>query len=84
MDLKKKIGSIIGVIIAFWILCPLPELSILFGLLTGGTASTYFNVPWWSSWLIAVFSVPIGYLVFNKVGLLDKIKDEEKFIHNEV
>ena len=74
----KKIATAVGLIIAVWLLCPLPEISILIGLFGGKTLTLF--VPRWAAYLLSMTGAVLGYLIMRRLGLIEKIK--EKFVRN--
>lgn len=67
----KKIAAIIGGIITIWLITPIPEVTIISGLL-GGKALTNF-VPDWMAWTGAIAGVLIGTVIVRHFNLIEKI-----------
>lgn len=76
MDIKEKALAVLGMIVAVWLLCPLPEISIIIGLITGGSITKFLGLPSWTTWIGSIIGALIGYFVISKVGLLDDIKQK--------
>ena len=74
----KKLATILGIIIAIWLLSPIPEVSIIIGLF-GGKTLTFF-IPRWAAYLIGFAGAAISYVVMKKLGITEKIK--KKFVKN--
>lgn len=77
----EKVLSVLGLIVAIWLLCPLPEISIIIGLIGGSSVHAYFEIPAWSSYVGSIIGAIIGTLVLKKLSWLEKMKDfvREKF-----
>lgn len=71
----KKILTIVGLIVAIWLLCPLPEISLLVGFLTGSSVHAYFNVPAWTAYVGSLIGAIIGTIVLRKLGWISKMKN---------
>lgn len=65
---------IVGIIIAVWLLCPLPEISILIGFFGGTTIHNYFNLPAWSAYAGSLTGALIGYLIMRYFGWIERMK----------
>ncbi|KXA94138.1 hypothetical protein AKJ37_07940 [candidate division MSBL1 archaeon SCGC-AAA259I09] len=55
----KKIVAVAGIVVAVWLATPVPEVSIVVGVLGGETLSGWF--PWWLSWPGAAAGVIVGW-----------------------
>lgn len=75
MDLKsiwKKIVAAAGIIIFIWLVIPIPEISIVVGLL-GGKALTLY-IPPWMAYLASFVGALVGWLIIRRLDLLQKIR----------
>lgn len=77
MDLKKKISTILAFAVFLWILCPLPEVSIVVSLITGESVTRMFDIPSYSRWVIIAVTVPVGWYIFDRIDILDKDREPE-------
>lgn len=71
-DIWKKIVAIVGVIVAIWLISPIPEVSIIVGLFGGKTLS-YF-IPTWAAYSAAIAGAIIGFFIVRRLNLIEKIK----------
>lgn len=72
MDLKEKILGIIGIIVAGWLICPLPEISIIVGLFGGESVNRLFGVPRWMAWAFSGIGAVVGFFVVRRLGWWEK------------
>lgn len=71
-DVKEKVAAVFGVLVIAWIVCPLPEISILVGLVSGKTMSSF--LPRWFSWTLAFCGAVIGTAIVHDYDLVSRIK----------
>ncbi|KXA98245.1 hypothetical protein AKJ37_00835 [candidate division MSBL1 archaeon SCGC-AAA259I09] len=55
----KKAVAIAGIVVAVWLATPVPEVTIVVGVLGGKTLSTW--IPWWLSWPGATAGAIVGW-----------------------
>ena len=75
----KKLVTIVSIIIAVWILCPIPEVSLIIGFF-GGKTLTFF-IPRWAAYIIGFAGAGISYVIMKRLGLIEKIKN--KFVNRD-
>lgn len=74
-ELWEKIVTIVGIVVAIWLIFPLPEISILISLFGGESVSRILNVPRWVTYAGSIVGAIIGTLVLRKLGVIGKLKE---------
>jgi H+/Cl- antiporter ClcA len=72
MTVKKKIVAVFALIITVWILTPIPEGAIIFGLVTGATANQFLPLPY--TIILSIVGAVFGALLFRKLHVLEKLR----------
>lgn len=70
--LKKIITTIFGGLVLVWIICPLPEISIIVGLLGGKTMENF--LPRWFSWTLSFCGAVVGTAIVHDFNIVGKLK----------
>ena len=68
----KKLATVVGIVIAVWLLSPIPEVSIIIGFFSGETLT--FFIPRWAAYILGFAGAGVSYLIMRKLGLIEKIK----------
>ena len=70
----KKIVKIVGILVAAWLLCPLPEISLIVGFLTGTSVHEMFHIPAWSAYAGSLIGSLVATLILRELGWIEKMK----------